>query len=204
MKSVRCVGAALGAAMVLGAGSAAAQQPLSVPVEALVDAAFIADVRDWAAAPVVVLALEGRAARVGRLEPAEIDALDRQWRAERTVSDQPLITSVLASPVSSYLTRIQAASIGLYTEIFVMDANGLNIGQSAVTSDYWQGDEAKFQKTFGAGAGAVFLDAPEFHDGSRTWRAQLNMTIDDPSGAPAGAVTVEINLSELERRIHGG
>jgi hypothetical protein len=46
----------------------------------------------------------------------------------------------------------------MITEMFVMDAKGLNVGQSDVTSDYWQGDEAKWQKTYGAGPGVVFVD----------------------------------------------
>jgi hypothetical protein len=35
------------------------------------------------------------------------------------------------------------------------------VGQSDVTSDYWQGDEGKWQKTFGTGdANAIFVDIP--------------------------------------------
>ena len=35
------------------------------------------------------------------------------------------------------------------------DNKGLNVGQSDVTSDYWQGDEAKWKKSYKMGAGAV-------------------------------------------------
>jgi len=192
-------------AIVIGtAGPAKAEQPLTMPIDALVTDEFVADVRQWATAPVILGALSGRAERVGTLPQDEIDALDKQWRAERESDDQPLITSVLSGPVSSYLTRIQANSVGVLTEIFVMDSNGLNVGQSGITSDYWQGDEGKFQKTYGAGAGAFFIDEAEFHDGTRTWRAQLNMTLDDLGGKPAGAITVEVNLTELERRAAAG
>ena len=72
-------------------------------------------------------------------------------------------------------------------------------GQSAITGDYWQGDEGKFQKTYPVGADAVFIDEAEFHDGTGTWRAQLNMTI-AKNGKAIGAITVEINLTELQRR----
>jgi hypothetical protein len=108
---------------------------------------------------------------------------------------------MLSSPLSNYLLYLQARSAGLYTEMFVMDDKGLNVGQSSVTSDYWQGDEGKFQKTFQAGADAVFIDEAEFNDDDKTWRAQLNFTLVDPeSGKPIGAATVEMNLTELERR----
>ncbi|MEQ9335324.1 hypothetical protein [Thalassobaculum sp.] len=143
-------------------------------------------------------------ARQAKLDQATIDTLDKQWRDERKADDQPLITAVLSSPLSGYLLRIQAGSAGLYTEIFVMTAKGLNAGQSSVTSDYWQADEAKFQKTFDVGADAVFVDEPEFNDETATWRCQINLTLTDADGARIGAVTAEVNLTELERRAAAG
>jgi hypothetical protein len=86
-----------------------------------------------------------------------------------------------------------------------MDANGLNVGQSSITGDYWQGDEAKFQKTFPNGADAVFIDEPEWDDDNKIWRAQMNMSIADPdNGKTIGAATVEFNLTELQRRMSTG
>jgi hypothetical protein len=114
---------------------------------------------------------------------------------------KPLIASTLSSPLSSYLTRVQAGALGLYTEIFVVDSNGLNVGQSAITGDYWQGDEAKFQNTFPNGPDAVFIDEAEWDEDRRIWRAQLNLSIPNQDGTQAiGAATVEVNLTELQRR----
>ena len=198
------MGAALVTALVQGgaavpamAGTAGGSPPA---VERLITDAFVSEIRIWAFAPVIRAALQGRSEVAGDLSDAEIDALDKQWRAEREADLQPLITSVLTGPVSSYLTRIQARSVGLFTEIFVMDRNGLNVGQSAITTDYWQGDEAKFQKTFDVSADAVFVDEPEFDEKLGIWRAQVNLTVADEAGRAAGAVTVEVNLTELERR----
>jgi hypothetical protein len=82
-----------------------------------------------------------------------------------------------------------------------MDQNGLNVGQSSITKDFWQGDEAKFQKTFQVSKDAIFIDDPEWDDEAKIWRAQVNFTLTDPSGAtPIGAATVELNLTELARR----
>src|SRR3546814_5309072 len=82
-----------------------------------------------------MMTLEASNARYLGLDQAGIQALDQQWVAEREVEDQPLITAVLSSPLSSYLTRIQADSQGLFTAIFVMDRSGLNAGQSAIRSE---------------------------------------------------------------------
>jgi hypothetical protein len=89
---------------------------------------------------------------------------------------QPLIAEMLSSPLSNYLLYLQAQSGRLYTEMFVMDDKGLNVGQSSVTSDYWQGDEGKYQKTFRSAPTPIFIDEAEFNDDSKTWRAQLNFT----------------------------
>jgi hypothetical protein len=166
----------------------------------MLDKALIDGIRGWANTPVVHLTLDERNRKNASLDQAKIDALDKQWRAEREATDQPLITAVLSSPLSGYLTRIQANSLGLYSELFVIDAKGLNAGQSAITSDYWQGDEAKWQKTFPVGPDAVFIDKPEFHKETGTWRAQINLTL-AKAGQPIGSITVEVNLTELERRL---
>jgi hypothetical protein len=165
----------------------------------MLDNALIDGIRGWANTPVVHLTLEERNRKNASLDQAKIDALDKRWRAEREATDQPLITAVLSSPLSGYLTRIQANSLGLYSELFVIDAKGLNAGQSAITSDYWQGDEAKWQKTFPVGPDAVFIDKPEFHKETGTWRAQINLTL-AKAGQQIGSITVEVNLTELERR----
>ena len=44
-----------------------------------------------------------------------------------------------------------------------------------------------------------------FHFDTKTWRTQVNFTIVDPdTKASIGAVTAEINLTELQRRLDAG
>jgi len=189
--------AAAGAlSLLFAAGTAAAD-------EWLIRQYLVDQVRQWAGSPVVLMTLEASNARYAGLEQAGIDALDKQWVAEREVEDQPLITAVLSSPLSSYLTRIQADSQGLFTAIFVMDGSGLNAGQSAITSDFWQGDEAKFQNTYQVGADAVFIDEIEINEDTGAEIAQLNMSIAQ-DGKVVGAVTVDVNITELRRRYAAG
>jgi hypothetical protein len=186
--------------LVLGGLAFASTGQAQAPSRDLVTPELIRSVRDFASTPVVRLTLAELNDRQAGLDRAAIDTLDKQWREEREADDQPLITAVLSSPLSGYLLRIQAGSAGLYTEIFVITAKGLNAGQSSITSDYWQADEAKFQKTFDVGPDAVFVDEPEFHEATATWRVQVNLTLTDDAGAKIGAVTAEVNLTELARR----
>jgi len=112
--------------------------------------------------------------------------------------DQPFIDEVLEKPLSVYLADVQNASGGLFTEIFVMDAKGLNVGQSDVTSDYWQGDEAKWQQTYSAGEGAVHISEQEEDDSTQTLQSQVSVPVVDPeSGDVIGAVTFGVNVDSL-------
>ncbi|WP_169567225.1 hypothetical protein [Sneathiella limimaris] len=172
----------------------------TAPSTSIIADAELAEIRKWMSNPVVEISVSSQNRVYKDVSQEDIDRLDKQWRAERKADDQPLIATTLSSPLSSYLTQIQAASGGLFTEIFVMDSNGLNVGQSAITSDFWQGDEGKFQKTFPNGPDAVFIDEAEFHEGSKTWRTQINMSLVDKNNQTIGAVTVEYNLTELQRR----
>ncbi len=182
----------------IAAGSVTASE--TAPSRDLVDANAINELKQWLANPVVGISISSQNRKYISVNQQAIDDLDKQWRAERETQDQPLIAATLSSPLSSYLTQIQAASGGLYAEIFITDANGLNVGQSAITSDFWQGDEAKFQKTFSKGANTVFVDEPEFNEDTKTWRVQVSMTIADDKQQPIGSITVEYNLTELSRR----
>lgn len=162
----------------------------------------IGELRDILKHEIVQISVRAQNKRHADLDEASIVAIDKQWRAERKAADKPLISATLSNPLSVYLLRMQAQNGGLYSEIFIMDDKGLNVGQSSITSDYWQGDEAKYKKTFLVGPDAVFVDEAEWHKGTKTWRAQVNMTIaDTKDGKAIGAAVFEINLTELKRRL---
>ncbi len=146
----------------------------------------------------VISAVKAQNIETASFDQSKIDAMDKTWRAETDASDQPMIDRVLDSPLSAFLADAQDASDGLFTEIFVMDARGLNVGQSDVTSDYWQGDEAKWKKTYGAGAGAVHISELEEDDSTQTLQSQVSVTVVDPSnGNVIGAVTFGVNVEKL-------
>ncbi|MFA7431467.1 MAG: hypothetical protein WCZ23_15010 [Rhodospirillaceae bacterium] len=196
-KFIKIAGAAL-IALLSTAGVPAQAQPNATDY---IKPAMVEEMRKSLRSPVALLLLKAQNVRHKDLTQDRITALDKQWRGELKVAEQPLVAQLFGNPLSAYLTRLQADSDGLYTEIFVMDVVGLNVGQSAVTSDYWQGDEAKWQKTYLVGPDAVFIDDPEQDDETGTWRVQVNLAIADPdTGAAIGAATVEVNLTELARR----
>ncbi|GAB2183983.1 hypothetical protein LAB1_12920 [Roseibium sp. LAB1] len=155
-------------------------------------------IAEIAAAAEVVSAVKEQNGVTGSYDQAKIDELDGKWREEAEAVDQPMIDEVLDKPLSVYLANVQESSGGLFTEIFVMDAKGLNVGQSDVTSDFWQGDEAKWQETFLVGKGAVHISELEQDDSTQTLQSQVSIPVLDPdSGAVIGAVTFGVNVDNL-------
>lgn len=156
-------------------------------------------VRPWLSEQVVVDSIREQNAAHASLQQSNIDSLDQQWRVQADTGSGPLIERTLGNALSSFLKEKKSANGDLLTEIFVMDNRGLNVGQSDVTSDYWQGDEAKWQETFSAGPNSVFIDDIEFDDSSEMFQAQVSAAITDPdSGEPIGAITFGVNIEELE------
>lgn len=161
-------------------------------------AAMTAYVREsimsWTSDPALVNAVIARNGETADLTEAQIVELDNLWRAEVGTASTPTIDSVLGTGASEFLRQQVAASGGLITEIFVMDSRGLNVASSGVTSDYWQGDEDKFQQTHGVGPDAFHVGEVEFDESAQAYQGQVSFTLNDPAtGATIGAVTVGLN-----------
>lgn len=152
----------------------------------------------WVLDPVLIEALRSQNADTAGLGQAQIEALDLQWRTELGHSDQPLIQKVTANAASKFLRDKLDQSDGMITELILMDKVGLNAGQSDLTSDYWQGDEAKFRNSFGAGPDAIFVDELEQDESTGLLQSQVSLTVKDPlTGEALGALTVGINADKL-------
>lgn len=183
---------------------------LSTALALLAPAAFAAEpmqamqeymqshVQDWAQDPVIVNAIMAQNAVTSGYDQVQIDEMDTLWRAEVGTGASDLVDGVLQNAAAEFLRGHVESSGGTITEVFVMDARGLNVAASGATSDYWQGDEAKHQETYEKGAGSVHYSEVEFDESSQTYQAQISLTIVDPeNGAAIGAMTVGINAEEL-------
>ena len=155
-------------------------------------------VAEWVKNPVIVKAIMAQNAKNAGLSQDEIIVLDKKWRAETKASSKPMIDAIMANAVSKALADYKNASSGMVTEVFVMDNKGLNVGQSDVTSDFWQGDEGKWKKTYLMGPDAIFVDEVEKDESTQTLQSQMSMSIKDPAtGKVIGAITVGVNVEAL-------
>ncbi len=156
------------------------------------------EIRTWTGDPLLAEAIAAQNAVTSGYTQADIDRLDLAWRAEVGSDDSTLIGGVVDSAAAALLRDRVAASDGAITEIFLMDARGLNVAASAVTSDYWQGDEAKFTDTFPNGPAAVHISEVEFDESTQTYQAQVSLPMTDPAtGAVIGAITIGVAADRL-------
>ena len=177
------------------AGSTALAEDVAADLNALANESILAIVQ----APEIVDAVKAQNAETAAYDAARVEALDQAWRAQLGKAERPLIAETLDRPASRYLAAARDNSGGLFTEIIVMDAKGLNVAQSDPTSDYWQGDEAKWLETYARGKDAVHISEIEKDESTQARQSQVSRTIADPAtGEPIGAITVGINVELLD------
>lgn len=180
-------------ALTLGAAAVAATSAAASELQDMAKTYVIETLGAALSTPEVAAAVHAQNERNAGLDAAAIEALDQQWRA----GDAAMIDAALSNDLSKYLASIVDEQGGLVSELFVMDSKGLNVGQSARTSDYWQGDEAKWSETYLVGPDAVHVSDIEEDESTQTFQVQVSLPIVD-GGAPIGAITVGVNVSALE------
>lgn len=142
--------------------------------------------------PVIVNAVKGENAKGKSLD--QIKTMDAKWKAHEGVADY--MQAIMESRCGKHLRGIQDTS-SYYAEIFVMDNQGANVAMTDKTSDYWQGDEAKFKKSFAGGNGAVFVDEVEFDDSAQAYLVQVSVPVKE-GGKVIGAITFGIDVDKIE------
>ena len=190
---IRTIFAAVALSAIVVAPAAAENEHLA-PMKALA----AGKVKAWVSDPVVIASIRAQNAAHASLTQDDIDRLDKTWRNEVKAGGGDMTKKTLANQLSAYLKKVKTEGQGLYTEIFIMDNKGLNVGQSDMTSDYWQGDEPKWQQTFSVGPDAIHISKIAVDESSQILQSQLSLSIVDPdSGKVIGAVTVGINVEQL-------
>lgn len=159
---------------------------------------FENSIAQWANSPEIVAAVRAANEVTSGYDASTIEAMDQKWRAEVGQTATPTIDGVLSNPASLYLMSQVEASNGVILEVFVMDSVGLNVAASAITSDMWQGDEAKHAKTYGMGPNAVHFGDVELDESTQSYQGQISATVVDPdTGEAIGAVTVGVDADSL-------
>ncbi len=123
-----------------------------------------------------------------------IKTRDQAWRAVAGLDD--FMRAMTQSDAAKELKKFEQSQ-PYFIELFLMDNQGANVAMTSKTSDYWQGDEAKWQESFKGGVGALHVGAVEFDESVQAYLVQVSVPVMD-AGKAIGAITVGINLDELD------
>ena len=149
----------------------------------------------WGREPLLVRSvLEQNKAR-GDIPLSRILALDQQWLQEQQQVEQPLINSVRNNALSPWLAQKQASYKGLISEIIVTDQHGLNIATSETTTDYWQGDEAKFSESFFSSEDKPYMGPLSYDQSTQRYQVHVSNAVRNPSnGEVIGVLILGIDI----------
>lgn len=140
--------------------------------------------------PELVRAVKAQNARGASL--VSIRAEDDAWLATPALTEAK--QRVLESTAARVLTRHRATLGRKVAEIFAMDRQGALVGATRRTTDYWQGDEDKFQVPFNEGR--VLKEKPFFDASSQAYVIQVSLPVRDGRQV-IGAITVGLSLLDL-------
>lgn len=153
----------------------------------------VPDIKTLASNPVIVEAVKAQNTR--NISIDEIKKRDAEWQSTTGVDD--FMKGLLNNAAAKEMLKFEKTK-PYYTELFLMDNQGANVAMTNKTSDYWQGDEAKWQKSFDGGKGSTHLGDVKFDDSAQAYLVQVSLPVMDGDKA-IGAITVGINLDVLEK-----
>lgn len=142
--------------------------------------------------PVIVKAVKAENAKGKTLD--QVKEMDTKWRGTPGIAD--FMKALMDSPCGKHLQGLQKAKAYI-AEIFVMDKLGGNVAMTDKTSDYWQGDEDKFIKSYNGGKGAVHIGDVEFDDSTQAYLVQVSVPVKD-GGKVIGAITIGVDVDQVK------
>jgi len=126
----------------------------------------------------------------------EIELLDQRWRRSDGMDSfiKPFLTNKVAQRVLSF----QEENPG-FSEIFVTDEHGLNVGQTNKTTDYYQADEDWWTGAYNAGVGKIFHGPIEFDESAQTEAISIYAPIMDPETERAvGVIKAVLSIAAIK------
>lgn len=109
-----------------------------------------------------------------KLSLEEIMRRDEEWIG--TPKNHPFKKQLMQNPCAGVL-RAAAEEDRAVFEAFVMDNQGALVCTLLVTTDYWQGDEPKWQRSYDEGKGALYVAPPEYDESTKLTLVQTSVPI---------------------------
>ncbi len=152
----------------------------------------------WAESPIVIKAVKEANSENPKTLQQIID-LDNKWITGSI--EESFVDQLLNNECAEYLRKLQSEGAGhsnLYSEIFVIDKQGCVVAETNITTDYWQGDEEKFIKSYANGQGKIFIDKTAHGESTSLPLVQVSVPVMDPDTHKAiGVMTIGLNICML-------
>ncbi|WP_347330464.1 substrate-binding periplasmic protein [Marinimicrobium locisalis] len=134
------------------------------------------------------------------------ELLDEEWREAFRQGNGESVGRLVDGPLSDELRVLEADQGGILTEIIVTDRRGFNIAVSKITSDFWQGDEAKFTQAWELEPGQLQFSPVRNDESTQRFQISVSRPVYHPeSGAPVGVIIVGVDVEKaLSRWFNGG
>ena len=169
--------------VLVAAGASGLSLRGSLPLDGVAAIAMPAELQRFGASPGVRQALDPATRRPRK-------------RAEWAKPGERALHRAVTDGECAARLRALVAADPVIVEAMVMDQRGALVCASVGTSDYWQGDEAKWLKSFGAGT--LHIEEAERDESTQLMQSQASLPIRDPrTGTVIGAITVGVNLDAL-------
>lgn len=78
-----------------------------------------------------------------------------------------------------------------------MDNHGANAGENAITSDYWQGDEAKWKNSYNNSNGGIDIGNLKYDKSAKSVLRQISLPLITNNEKVIGAVTYGISINKI-------
>lgn len=128
--------------------------------------------------PIIVEAIQRANIETKDLTLTEILERDQRWRVSQGVDD--FVRPFLTNETARTLIEFQESHPG-FSEIFVTDVRGLNVGQTNKTTDYYQADEDWWTYAYDGGRGKASHGSIEFDESSQAEAIALYVPVRDPA-----------------------
>ena len=131
-------------------------------------------INKWAQNPVLINSVIKQNQKNVSLE--EIMKIDKQWLAGEINN---FAISLQKNKAGKLLYDQISQNSRLYVEAFLCDEKGAVVAEYPETTDYWQGDEEKFLKSYNSGKGQIYVGPLSFDDSTKTNSVQISIPVFD-------------------------
>jgi hypothetical protein len=131
----------------------------------------------------------------------DIELIDQKWIEGFKTGNHAILTEQTDGLVIQDLVRIKNESNGVITEIIFTDKQGMNIAVSDMTSDFYQGDEIKFQQSIQLKKDEVFIDQMAYDASTRLFQVNVSFPVFDSAATTQQALGVMILGIDVEKAL---